>query len=255
MSECPPNAQDGKTQAKNQSDRAGTRSWRETDRIAHKVSRQPNPQHKRPRCDASDASPPSMGGGSSVRKKAPVEPAPQAPSVSRGFAERELATVATKRAPPPGPSVVHSEYGYSLLHVTPPGAFDLKQLRQVEEGERGSVGYRLFLQYGGKRISPWHDIPLLARPDDDGTPTYHFLCEIPKGTNAKLEMDKEKELNPITHDLRHGKPRCTLQPRLPSAREAPPDALRRGFLVLRSVSWSRFNTHPTPPRSTLRPPA
>lgn len=36
---------------------------------------------------------------------------------------------------------------------------------------------------GGATVSPWHDIPLKA----DGN-MFHFVCEIPKETSAKMEV-------------------------------------------------------------------
>ncbi|KAJ2776892.1 inorganic diphosphatase activity protein [Coemansia javaensis] len=55
---------------------------------------------------------------------------------------------------------------------------------------------------GGAPISPWHDVPLAA-----GDGTYHMVCEIPRWTNAKLEIDTAAPLNPIRHDSKNGRPR------------------------------------------------
>ena len=35
----------------------------------------------------------------------------------------------------------------------------------------------------GKKISPWHEIPLYA-----GDGLLHYICEIPKETSAKMEV-------------------------------------------------------------------
>ena len=59
----------------------------------------------------------------------------------------------------------------------------------------------------GERISPWHDIPMrLAR---DGRPAYNFVCEVPRGSTAKLEISTTAPMNPLVHDTarRTGKPR------------------------------------------------
>jgi inorganic pyrophosphatase len=54
----------------------------------------------------------------------------------------------------------------------------------------------------GNRISPWHDIPLVVNPEKR---TYNFVLEIPKGTNAKLEICLGEEHNPIKQDVKNGK--------------------------------------------------
>lgn len=57
-----------------------------------------------------------------------------------------------------------------------------------------------------ERISPWHDIPL--RPlSDAGQPapdTFVFVCEIPAGARAKMEINKETPHNPIIQDTKKG---------------------------------------------------
>merc|ERR1719238_1838099 len=47
-------------------------------------------------------------------------------------------------------------------------------------------------------ISPWHSIPTRAGGED----LYHFVCEIPKGTTAKMEIIKEEPHNPIMQDTK-----------------------------------------------------
>ena len=41
-------------------------------------------------------------------------------------------------------------------------------------------------------ISPFHDIPLAA-----GSDTFHMVVEVPRWTNAKMEIDTKAPLNPI----------------------------------------------------------
>eukprot|EP00755_Sulcionema_specki_P038180 Sspe_Gene.23455::Locus_9109_Transcript_1_1_Confidence_1.000_Length_3391::g.23455::m.23455/K13811/PAPSS; 3'-phosphoadenosine 5'-phosphosulfate synthase len=53
----------------------------------------------------------------------------------------------------------------------------------------------------GRKISPWHDIPL--KNGDE----YNMVVEIPKGTNSKFEVQKELPYNPIKQDVKKGKPR------------------------------------------------
>ncbi len=76
----------------------------------------------------------------------------------------------------------------------------------------------------GSRVSPWHDIPLLA----GGEFVYNFVCEIPAGCaralarrrralspltgvdrsgRAKMEIATEERWNPIKQDEKKGVPR------------------------------------------------
>lgn len=54
---------------------------------------------------------------------------------------------------------------------------------------------------GRRRISPWHDIPLLAGIDFNGDPLFHFVCEIPRGSARKFEINKARKHNPIVQDV------------------------------------------------------
>lgn len=82
-------------------------------------------------------------------------------------------------------------------------AWDEKKLSLLRWGKRDTKDYRVFFQYQGSRISPWHDIPMLAG-EEDGEKFLHFVCEIPKGTTAKFEINKEAENNPIIQDTKNG---------------------------------------------------
>lgn len=48
-----------------------------------------------------------------------------------------------------------------------------------------------------KWISPWHEIPLEADRE-----VFHFVCEIPRGTTAKMEINKDIYGNPILQDFK-----------------------------------------------------
>ena len=51
-------------------------------------------------------------------------------------------------------------------------------------------------------ISPFHDTPLYANKDNG---TLNMISEIPRWTNAKLEISKEDCFNPIKQDTKKGK--------------------------------------------------
>jgi len=69
----------------------------------------------------------------------------------------------------------------------------------VVEGDSNTEGFRMFVTSEGKKISPWHDIPLFTSDK-----TCNFFCEIPKETSAKMECDTEGALNPIKQDMKKG---------------------------------------------------
>ena len=73
-------------------------------------------------------------------------------------------------------------------------------IRCVVKGEEGTPSFAVHFEGAdGKRLSPWHDIPL----DADGD-AVNFLCEIPRVTKAKLEVDTKAEGNPIVQDVKKG---------------------------------------------------
>lgn len=78
----------------------------------------------------------------------------------------------------------------------------------VASGAEYSLEYRLFYKNAeGKLISPWHDIPLKVK---DGV--YNMVCEIPRWTNAKMEIGTGDDLTPIKQDVKKGKLRFVANP-------------------------------------------
>ncbi|KAM9847834.1 inorganic pyrophosphatase [Aulostomus maculatus] len=71
---------------------------------------------------------------------------------------------------------------------------------------RGSLNakdYRLFFKNDkGKYISPFHDIPIYA---DESQKYFHMVVEVPRWTNAKMEIATKELLNPIKQDEKKGK--------------------------------------------------
>ncbi|CAO2600089.1 Inorganic pyrophosphatase 2, mitochondrial [Lemmus lemmus] len=90
--------------------------------------------------------------------------------------------------------------------------------RTEERGHPHSEDYRLFFKnVAGHYISPFHDIPLKAdSPKENGIPRkkarndeyknlFNMVVEIPRWTNAKMEIATEEPLNPIKQDAKNGK--------------------------------------------------
>lgn len=61
----------------------------------------------------------------------------------------------------------------------------------------------------GNAISPWHDIPLYA---DKEKRIYNMVVEIPRWTNAKMEIATGEPLNPIKQDVKKGALRFVRNP-------------------------------------------
>jgi len=69
-------------------------------------------------------------------------------------------------------------------------------------GNPDTLEYRVFIEKDGQRVSPFHDIPLVA---DAEKGIYNVIIEIPRDTKAKLEINKTEEFNPIKQDVKAGK--------------------------------------------------
>ncbi|KAG7213034.1 hypothetical protein KM043_002369 [Ampulex compressa] len=72
----------------------------------------------------------------------------------------------------------------------------------VERGALNSTDYRIYFKNEDCPISPMHDIPLYA---DEENKTLHMIVEIPRWTNAKMEINLKETLNPIKQDVKKGK--------------------------------------------------
>ncbi|CAL1531652.1 unnamed protein product [Lymnaea stagnalis] len=72
----------------------------------------------------------------------------------------------------------------------------------IERGSLNTGNYRVFFKNSdGIPISPFHDIPLLADAQNN---IFNMVVEIPRWTNAKMEINKEEKLNPLKQDVKNG---------------------------------------------------
>lgn len=73
--------------------------------------------------------------------------------------------------------------------------------------QRGSLyndNYRLFFKNAdGNYISPLHDIPI--KPEGSAPNVFNMVVEVPRWTNAKMEINLTEKLNPIKQDVKKGK--------------------------------------------------
>ncbi|XP_041762824.1 inorganic pyrophosphatase-like isoform X2 [Anopheles merus] len=73
----------------------------------------------------------------------------------------------------------------------------------AERGTPNSTDYRVYFKNeNGQSISPLHDIPLYA---NDERTVYNMVVEVPRWTNAKMEISLGEGLNPIKQDVKKGK--------------------------------------------------
>ncbi|XP_066534428.1 inorganic pyrophosphatase [Hoplias malabaricus] len=71
-----------------------------------------------------------------------------------------------------------------------------------ERGNPNTLNYRVYFKNSdGKYISPFHDIPMYA---DEDQIIFHMVVEVPRWTNAKMEIATKDPLNPIKQDVKKG---------------------------------------------------
>ena len=65
-----------------------------------------------------------------------------------------------------------------------------------------SPEHRVFIEQNGSVVSSFHDIPLFA---DQNNGILNMIVEVPRWTNAKMEICKEEPFNPIKQDIKRGR--------------------------------------------------
>ncbi|XP_059803266.1 inorganic pyrophosphatase-like [Hypanus sabinus] len=77
--------------------------------------------------------------------------------------------------------------------------------RVEERGGEYTSSYKLYFRNAqGQMISPFHDIPLWASESQN---VFNMVVEVPRWTNAKMEIATKEPLNPIKQDVKKGKMR------------------------------------------------
>ncbi|KAG1462295.1 hypothetical protein G6F46_004329 [Rhizopus delemar] len=77
--------------------------------------------------------------------------------------------------------------------------------RPVASGKPFTEAYRVHIEKDGKIVSPFHDIPLYADPSEKSI--VNMVVEIPRWSNAKIEVSIGEKFNPLKQDCKKGKPR------------------------------------------------
>ncbi|XP_037113913.1 inorganic pyrophosphatase 2, mitochondrial [Syngnathus acus] len=114
-------------------------------------------------------------------------------------------------------------FGQKLLcrAASVPHLYTLRKTMHYQTEERGSPNtpeYRIYFKNSdGNYISPFHDIPLIAQEEQcNGLPAkkakkngsealFNMVVEVPRWTNAKMEIATKEPLNPIKQDVKKGK--------------------------------------------------
>ncbi|KAF8832066.1 hypothetical protein HHX47_DHR1001298 [Lentinula edodes] len=66
-------------------------------------------------------------------------------------------------------------------------------------GAPNTLEHRVFVEQNGSVVSSFHDIPLFA---DQNNGIFNMIVEVPRWTNAKMEISKEEPFNPIKQDVK-----------------------------------------------------
>ncbi|KAJ7103381.1 inorganic pyrophosphatase [Mycena belliarum] len=69
-------------------------------------------------------------------------------------------------------------------------------------GAANTLEHRVYIEQNGSVVSPFHDIPLFA---DQNNGIFNMIVEVPRWTNAKMEISKEEAFNPIKQDIKKGR--------------------------------------------------
>lgn len=81
-------------------------------------------------------------------------------------------------------------------------ATDVASVITEPAGVEKTLEYRLYYKSNGSTVSPWHDLPLY--PDAKNKQVVSFVNEIPKGTQAKMEIATDEANTPIKQDVKKG---------------------------------------------------
>ncbi|KAL0074813.1 inorganic pyrophosphatase [Phycomyces blakesleeanus] len=75
---------------------------------------------------------------------------------------------------------------------------------RLATGTPFTESHRIYIEKDGQIISPFHDIPLFTNTEKS---VLNMVVEIPRWTNAKIEVATGEEFNPLKQDVKKGKVR------------------------------------------------
>ncbi|KAI8077848.1 putative IPP1-inorganic pyrophosphatase [Halteromyces radiatus] len=80
--------------------------------------------------------------------------------------------------------------------------FRTMAIKTFTKGQPFTPNHRVYFENNGQVISPFHDIPLY--PNNDKS-IVNMVVEVPRWTNAKVEIGTKEPYNPIKQDMKKGK--------------------------------------------------
>lgn len=85
---------------------------------------------------------------------------------------------------------IHSRAGQIQQHLqqsttSPPSTANMAEYTARKIGAPNTLEHRIFIEQNGKPVSPFHDIPLYANPEQT---ILNMIVEVPRWTNAKMEV-------------------------------------------------------------------
>ncbi|KAI8067851.1 inorganic pyrophosphatase-like protein [Gongronella butleri] len=94
----------------------------------------------------------------------------------------------------------------SRIRLTPayaPRGCRFMSIKRVEVGKPATPSHRVFFEKNGAVVSPFHDIPLYANKSDSSV--VNMVVEVPRWSNAKIEIATGEQYNPLKQDSKKGK--------------------------------------------------
>lgn len=86
-----------------------------------------------------------------------------------------------------------------------------KRFKNLVVGVEHTKSYRVYFQNERNEIcSPFHDVPLVAAQNNKNNNSssqkfYNMVVEIPRWSQAKMEINKAEKFNPICQDVKNDK--------------------------------------------------
>ncbi|UJR35102.1 hypothetical protein I4U23_027874 [Adineta vaga] len=113
---------------------------------------------------------------------------------------------------PKKPDVNKGTQGEALASKAPKSSDnENRRYEIVQRGQLHTLNYRCYFRdtQTNTIVSPFHDIPLVNEEHnkDQSETIYNMVVEVPRWTNAKMEINKQLKMNPLVQDIKNGKPR------------------------------------------------
>lgn len=112
---------------------------------------------------------------------------------------------------PQKPDVNTGSQGAPLASIAPKESDNANPRYEiVQRGQLHTLNYRCYFRdvQTNAIVSPFHDIPLVneqySLQSTDGNVIYNMVVEVPRWTNAKMEINKQLKMNPIVQDVKSG---------------------------------------------------